>query len=239
MVITDDNFASIVAAVEEGRGIFDNVAKTLSYLLAGNAGELLLVLAATLLGYPLPLLPIQLLWINLVTDGLPALALATDPIDSGALTRPPRPATADLLDRRRLAGILLTGSLTAAVAFGTFAFELANGGGLTAARNAAFSTLVFAELLRAFGARSDTKLVHEVGLFSNLRLFVIVAASFALQIWSHHSPVLERLFGTQPITLAQCIAWIAVGAVPLAVLELVKWRRKRGSSVIRASELAA
>jgi Ca2+-transporting ATPase len=227
MVITDDNFASIVAAVEEGRGIFDNVAKTLSYLLAGNAGELLLVLVATLAGYPLPLLPIQLLWINLVTDGLPALALAADPIDADVLTRPPRPPAAELLDRRRLAGIALTGSLTAAVAFGVFAFELAGGGDLAAARNAAFSTLVFAELLRAFGARSDTKLVHEIGLFSNLRLFAIVTASFALQIWIHHAPFLERLFGTQPITLAECATWIALGSLPLLVLELFKWTRRR------------
>ncbi len=227
MVITDDNFASIVAAVEEGRGIFDNVAKTLSYLLAGNAGELLLVLVATLAGYPLPLLPIQLLWINLVTDGLPALALATDPIDADVLARPPRPPAAELLDRRRLAGIALTGSLTAAVAFGVFAFELAGGGDVAAARNAAFSTLVFAELLRAFGARSDTKGVHEVGLLTNLRLFAIVTVSFALQIWIHHSPFLERLFGTQPITLAECATWIGLGSLPLLALELLKWTRRR------------
>ena len=91
IIITDDNFASIVAAVEEGRGIYDNIAKTLAYLLGGNAGELTVMFVAALVGWPLPLLPIQLLWINLVTDGLPALALATDPIDPGVLTRPPRP----------------------------------------------------------------------------------------------------------------------------------------------------
>ena len=91
IIITDDNFASIVAAVEEGRGIYDNIAKTLAYLLGGNVGELAVMFVAALVGWPLPLLPIQLLWINLVTDGLPALALATDPIDPGVLTRPPRP----------------------------------------------------------------------------------------------------------------------------------------------------
>ena len=91
IIITDDNFASIVAAVEEGRGIYDNIAKTLRYLMAGNAGELIVMFIAALVGWPLPLLPIQLLWINLVTDGLPALALATDPIDPEVLTRPPRP----------------------------------------------------------------------------------------------------------------------------------------------------
>ena len=90
IIITNDNFASIVAAVEEGRGIYDNIVKTLAYLLGGNAGELTIMFIAALIGWPLPLLPIQLLWINLVTDGLPALALATDPIDPGVLTRPPR-----------------------------------------------------------------------------------------------------------------------------------------------------
>jgi len=229
MVITDDNFASIVAAVEEGRGIFDNVAKTLAYLLAGNAGELALVLVATLAGYPLPLLPIQLLWINLVTDGLPALALATDPIDPGVLDRPPRRPDAQLSDRSRLAGIALTGCLTAGVAFGVFVYEMASHGEIATARNAAFSTLVFAELLRAFGARSETKLVHEIGLFSNLRLFAIVAVSFGLQIWIHHAAALERLFGVQPISFRQCLAWIAIGSLPLMMLEIRKWMRRTGA----------
>jgi Ca2+-transporting ATPase len=227
MVITDDNFASIVAAVEEGRGVFDNVAKTLSYLLAGNTGELTLVLTATLIGYPLPLLPIQLLWINLVTDGLPALALATDPIDPDVLERPPRRPDEALADRSRIAGILLTGCLTAGVSFGAFAFELARGGALASARDAAFSTLVVAELLRAFGARSDVKLVSEVGLLSNLRLFVIVAVSFALQIAIHHSETLGRVFGIAPVSWAECLGWIGLGCVPLVVLEARKaWRRR-------------
>jgi len=227
MVIIDDNFASIVAAVEEGRGIFDNVSKTLAYLLAGNVGELALVLVASLAGYPVPLLPIQLLWVNLVTDGLPALALATDPIDPGVLDRPPRPPTAQLADRAILRGLLLTGSLTAAVSFGVFAFEMERMGDVVSARNAAFSTLVFAELLRSFGARSDTKLVHEIGLFSNLRLFAIVAASFGLQVWIHHSAFLGRLFRTEPISLGHCAVLIGLGSVPLLILEARKWVRRR------------
>jgi Ca2+-transporting ATPase len=235
MVVTDDNFASIVAAVEEGRGIFDNVSKTLAYLLAGNLGELALVLTASLGGYPVPLLPLQLLWVNLVTDGLPALALATDPIDPGVLERPPRPPSAQLADRSTLRGLLLTGGLTAAVSFGVFAFEMERMGDVVAARNAAFSTLVFAELLRSFGARSDTKLVHEVGLFSNLRLLAIVAASFALQVWIHHSAFLGRLFRTEPISLGYCAVLIGLGAVPLLVLEARKWaRRRRGVLAARA-----
>ena len=123
IIITDDNFASIVAAVEEGRGIYDNIAKTLAYLLAGNAAELMVMLVAALVGWPLPLLPLHLLWINLVTDGLPALALATDPIDPNVLTRPPRPPRAQLIDRDFLRITALTGFLTALAALAAFAYE--------------------------------------------------------------------------------------------------------------------
>lgn len=230
MVIADDNFASIVAAVEEGRGIFDNVSKTLSYLLAGNLGELTLMLTAGLAGLPVPLLPVQLLWINLVTDGLPALALATDPIDPDVLQRPPRPASAQLADGAALRSLLLTGALTAAVALAAYWFELRRGAEVGVARNAAFSTLVFAELLRSFGARSATRLVHEIGIFSNLRLLVVVAASFLLQLAIHHEPHLARLFSTAPLSLSQCAAQIALGSVPLAVLELRKVMIRRGES---------
>jgi Ca2+-transporting ATPase len=222
IIITDDNFASIVAAVEEGRGIYDNIAKTLGYLLAGNAGELTVMLVAALVGWPLPLLPLHLLWINLVTDGLPALALATDPIDRGVLQRPPRPPQAQLLGREFLRLTVLTGCLTALTALGTFAYEFYIDKSLEQARDAAFTALVIAELLRSFGARSNIQTVWQVGLFSNMRLFVIVAASFALQVAIHHIPLLQTLFDIEPITLSQCAAWIGIGVIPLVILELKK-----------------
>src|SRR6266446_3124446 len=178
IIITDDNFASIVAAVEEGRGIYDNIAKTLAYLLGGNSGELAVMFIAALVGWPLPLLPVQLLWINLATDGLPALALATDPIDPDVLTRPPRRQDAQLLDRGFLTRIALIGFLTASVALTVFAYEWYIDNNLAQARDAAFSTLVIAELFRAFGARSATRTVWQVGLLSNMQLVVIVMASF-------------------------------------------------------------
>ncbi len=228
IVIADDDFASIVAAVEEGRGIYANIQKTLQYLLAGNCGELLLMTGCILAGLPVPLLAIHLLWINLVTDGLPALCLATDPIDADLMKRPPRARSEGVVDRGFLARMFLTGGLTAAVSLAVFAFELQRGS-LATARNAAFSTLVFAELLRAFGARSENKLVSEVGLLSNLRLLGVVGASFALQLASHHSALLGRLFGTQPISLGQCLAWVGLGSLPLIVLEVRKWAQRRGS----------
>jgi P-type Ca2+ transporter type 2C len=226
IIITDDNFASIVAAVEEGRGIYDNITKTLTYLLGGNAGELTVMFMAALVGWPLPLLPIQLLWINLVTDGLPALALATDPIDPGVLTRPPRRPEAQLIDWAFCKRIALVGCLSAGVALSAFAYEWYSGNGLARARSAAFSVLVIDELLRAFSARSDTRTVWQVGLLSNLQLVVIVLASFALQLAIHHLPALQALFDTAPISLVQCIAWLVLGSVPLLALELRKVLRR-------------
>ena len=226
MVIADDNFASIVAAVEEGRGIYDNIEKTLGYLLAGNAGELIVVLAAVVAGWPLPLLPVQILWINLVTDGLPALALATDPIDPGVLDRPPRSTRAQLMNRGFVGRFAVIGLLTATVSLAAFVWELSTGGHVQTARNAAFSVLVTAELLRSFGARSMSRTFVQVGLVSNLRLFLIVAISVFLQVLIHHVPVLESIFGTEPITMQDCIAWALLGAIPLASIELWKLFRR-------------
>ncbi len=222
VVITDDNFASIVAAVEEGRGIYDNIAKALAYLMGGNAGELAVMLIAALVGWPLPLLPIQLLWINLVTDGLPALALATDPIDPEVLSRPPRRPDAQMIDRSFIRSVAATGVLTAMVTLVAFGYEYYADRNLMDARNAAFSVLVMAELLRSFGGRSSTRTVWQIGLLSNMRLFAVVTVSFALQLVIHHSPLLETLFDTEPISLMQCFWWIVLGAIPFAVLETVK-----------------
>lgn len=233
IIITDDNFASIVAAVEEGRGIYDNIAKTLEYLLAGNTGELIVMLSAILLGWPLPLLPLHLLWINLVTDGLPALALATDPIDHGVLNRPPRRSQAELLNRDFFKRTLFVGLLTASVTLGAFAYELYIDNSLEQARNAAFTTLVIAELLRAFGARSEQLTIWQIGIFSNMRLFLIVAVSFALQLAIHHVPMLQTLFQLEPITLNQCAGWIGLGLIPMIVLEFRKVIRLRANATMR------
>jgi Ca2+-transporting ATPase len=226
LIITDDNFASIVAAVEEGRGIYDNIAKTLAYLLAGNTGELTVMLLAALLGWPLPLLPLQLLWINLVTDGLPALALVTDPIDPDVLRHPPRRPEAHLVDWPFVRRIAVIGCLSAGVSLSAFAAEWHTHGNLTGARSAAFSVLVLEELLRVFSARSTVQTVWQVGLLSNPRLVLVVMVSFALQLALLYLPALQQLFGTTPASLRQWVAWIALAAVPLTVLELWKCRRR-------------
>jgi len=223
MIVTDDNFASIVAAVEEGRGIYDNIRKTLQYLLAGNTGELLLMTLCVVVGLPTPLLPIHLLWINLVTDGLPALCLATDPIDSDVMRRHPRHPSERITNRSFLRTMGLTGFLTAGVAFAVYLYVLKTKTGTTeTARTYAFTVLVFAELLRSFGARSSTKPVWRISVFTNRNLLIVVALSFGLQVWSQHSPTLGRFLKTSSMPFAHCLWLLALGTIPLFVLELLK-----------------
>jgi P-type Ca2+ transporter type 2C len=224
MIITDDNFATIVAAVEEGRGIYDNIRKTLQYLLAGNTGELLLMTICVVVGLPTPLLPIHLLWINLVTDGLPALCLATDPIDPDVMQRHPRRRSERITNRSFLRTMLLTGFLTAGVAFASYIYVLQAGTTQTA-RTYAFTVLVFAELLRSFGARSASKPVWRIPLFTNVNLVIVVAISFGLQVWSQHNATLGRFLKTSFVPLADCFLLLTMGAIPLLALEMVKLGR--------------
>ncbi|HEY3414905.1 MAG TPA: cation-translocating P-type ATPase [Armatimonadota bacterium] len=221
MIITDDNFASIVAAVEEGRGIYDNIRKTLQYLLAGNTGELLLMTICVVLGLQSPLLPIHLLWINLVTDGLPALCLAIDPIDPDVMKRRPRLPSERIADRGFLRTMALTGVLTAGVAFAVYLYML-KAGTVEMARSYAFPVLVFAELLRSFGGRSETKPVWRISLFTNVNLVIVVAISFGLQVLSQHNAILGALLRTSYVPFSACLVLVALGAIPLTVLEIVK-----------------
>ncbi|HAU1249882.1 TPA: cation-translocating P-type ATPase [Legionella pneumophila] len=226
IILMDNNFTSIVAGIEEGRTIYDNISKTLAYLLAGNMGELLVVFIALLIGWPLPLLPIQLLWINLVTDGLPAIGLATDMSEPGILKRPPRESQKPFMDFSFFKRVSFIGCLTAFVTLGIFAYEYLVNNDLTQAQDAAFSVLVTAELLRAFGARSQTKTIWQLGFFSNIRLFAIVSISFSLQILIHHVPLLQRLFGINSVSMTECFLWVVLGMLPLLVLEIQKLLRK-------------
>jgi len=225
MIVTDDNFVSIVAAVEEGRGIYANIRKTIQYLLAGNCGEILLMAICVVIGLPMPLLPIHLLWINLVSDGLPALSLASDPIDRDVMRQPPRPRAAAIADRSFLVHMAITGILTAGVSLAVFMYTLRHAD-LSTARTHAFATLVFCELLRAFGARSETRLFWLTGLAGNLKLALIVGISIAIQISSHHLPWIGNLLQTQQLGWKECLTLLALGCIPLAVLELLKLLRR-------------
>jgi Ca2+-transporting ATPase len=225
MVLADDNFASIVAAVREGRAIYENIRKTLVYLLAGNVAELLLMFGAALLGMPLPLLPLQLLWINLVTDGLPALALVTDPPAPDLLDRPPRPVAEPMLGRSQWLRIGFRGLLQAIVALSVFAWAVANSD-VTTARTLAFASLVFGELFRAFSARSVTRLIGEVGVFTNMRLVAVVLVSGALQFAIHYFPAARDLFGISALSVRHALLAMSLGLIPVTVIELTKLARR-------------
>ena len=222
MIVTDDNFASIVAAVEEGRGIYANIRKTLNYLLAGNTGEMLLMLVAVIVGLPTPLLPIHLLWINLFTDGLPALCLAAEPVDPDVMNQRPRPRHERLANSNFIRSLLFIGALTAGVSLSVFLFTLKNYD-LDTARSYTFTTLVFCELFRAFGARSETIPVWQLNPLGNVKLVIVVVASIGLQVFSHHNGMLGNFLKSAPLPLSHCLALLTVGTIPFLLLEAGKF----------------
>jgi len=232
MVLMDDNFASIVNAVEEGRGIFDNIQKVLQYLLSCNFGEILLMLVASLLGWPAPLLPIQLLWINLVTDGLPALALALEPPEPDVMRRQPRPVSESILNWRQSWAIGLQGVLVAGVALGAFTFAgWTYTHDVAAARAMTFSVLVYAELFRALAARSLTRTWGQLGFFSNPALLLAVVLSGLLQLGIVLLPFTQTVF---QISLHSTWDWLVVfglALMPVTCIELVKLIHARFATV--------
>jgi Ca2+-transporting ATPase len=221
MIITDDNFSTIVTAVEEGRGVYDNIRKTLLYLLSGNAGELLLVGLCAVIGLPTPLLAIHLLWVNLVTDGFPAIFLAADRIDPDVMGRKPRRSSERIADAGFLRSMLITGLLTAGVAFIVFIYVLETES-LEQARTYAFTVIVFAELFRSFGARSESRPVWRLRVLDNIGLLIVVAVSFVLQCVILSSEAMGSFLKTMPVPLSDALILVALGAIPLVVMEILK-----------------
>jgi len=230
MVITDDNFASIVAAVEEGRGIYDNIKKFIHYLLSCNAGEILVMLVASLAGMPVPLLPIHILWVNLVTDGLPALALGVDPADPNIMSRPPRPAHESVITRDRGLVMLFQGSFIAFCSLLAFSFVLyIEKQGIAEARTAAFIVLSCSQLFHSFNCRSMTESLFKIGLFTNTKLIIATGISFLLLMAAVYVPLLQVVFKTRPLGPFDWILVLAISSFPLWAMELVK-KLKRPTS---------
>ncbi len=233
MVLTDDNFASIVRAIEEGRGIFDNIRKFVGYLLSANAGEVLVMFLATLIFVRpefLPFLaPIQLLWINLVTDGLPALALGVDPIAKDIMDRPPRSPKESPLNREMAAVVLGVGALMAVV--GLWAFQWQVGDQVSEAliqrgRTTVFTFIVVFELLFVFSIRSLRDPIHRSGPFANRWLILAVIASFILQLLVIYLPSLQTAFRTTALTMAD---WTLIALLSLLlILTFESWKVLRG-----------
>src|SRR5262245_45447815 len=244
IVLADDNFATIVAAVEEGRAIFSNIRKFLRYLLSSNIGEVMTMFFGVLLvdviglaaegggGVVLPLLATQILWINLVTDGAPALALGVDPADADVMAEPPRPRGEGVITRGMWAGILFVGAIMAVGTLLVLDASLPGGliegaGNMRYAQTMAFTTLVFFSLFTVFNARSDERSAF-VGLFSNRWLWGAVLLSLLLQAAVVYVPFLQQAFSTISLSAADWLCCAAVGSSVLWLRELSKFvTRKR------------
>lgn len=197
MVLADDNFATIVAAIEEGRGIYDNIRKFIRYLLSCNVGEVMVMFLAALMGMPLPLIPIQILWVNLVTDGLPAMALGVDNNDKDLMLRKPRHPKESVFSNGLGKKILVRGLQIGAATLFVFWLALHLGDGdIVLARTMAFSTLVFSQLFHVFHCKSERYSPFEVGILSNPALVVAVACSTLMQLTVIYLPALQPIFQT-------------------------------------------
>jgi len=230
MVLTDDNYVSIVAAIEQGRVIYANIRKFVFYLLSCNLAEIAVIFVATLAGLPSPLTAIQLLWLNLITDGAPALALGVEKGDPDTMDQPPRPPREPIINRTMQAGITLQTVAIASVTLGAYFVGLnAHPQAPEYAETMSFVTLSFSELLRAFTARSERYPVLKIGLFTNRLMSYAVLLSLTLLLAVVYVPFLQPVFNTVPLGLAQWELMLPLLFIPAVVAELTKWALGRSS----------
>ncbi|MGB2817646.1 MAG: HAD-IC family P-type ATPase [Burkholderiaceae bacterium] len=228
MVLTDDNFASIVSAIEQGRIIYSNIRKFVYFLLACNVGEILIVFGAMLFGMPMPLRPVQLLWLNLVSDGAPALALGLEKGDSDIMRQPARSPREPVINRDMATGIAVVGFIDMLAILGVFYLALQlHPGHLEAAQTMAFVTLCTSELLRAFAARSEYQSVFSIGLFSNRWMVAAVAASFTLVLAVVYLPFLAPFFDAVPLSAGDWLVMLPFFFVSPIAMELLKLHFRR------------
>ena len=227
MTLIDDNFASIVAAVEEGRGIFSNIKKYLMYLLSSNIGEIGLMAGATLAGLPLPLSAVQILYVNLATDGLPALALAVDPPEEDLMRRPPRDPRSGIFTRPVVLLMLIGGFWSALVNLGLFVWVLNSGRPLAEAMTMTFVSLVLIQFFKAYNFRSDRHSVLRRP-FANKWLNLAIVWELVLLALILYVPLLERTFGTVALPLRDWLIIITAALTVSPMLEMAKWAERRG-----------
>ncbi|MFN0303228.1 MAG: cation-translocating P-type ATPase [Burkholderiales bacterium] len=220
LVLLDDNFATIVAAIREGRRIYDNIRKFIRFALTGNSGEILTIFLAPFFGLPIPLLPIHILWVNLVTDGLPGLALAAEPEEPGVMRRPPRPPDESIFANGLWQHVLWVGALIAGLTL--FAQAQAIAEGAAKAQTMAFTVLTLSQLFHVLAIRSEAGSLLRQGLFSNLPLLGTVLVTFALQLAVIYVPALNPLFNTTPLAPRDLALCIALAAIVLIAVEIEK-----------------
>jgi len=235
MVLTDDNFASIVAAVEQGRVIYSNIRKFVYYLVSCNLAEIASIFIAIMAGFPSPLTPLQLLWLNLITDGAPALALGMEKGDPDIMEHPPRPPEEPIINRRMQAGIMVqTIAITAVTLAAFFLGHNLYADSPNTASTMAFITLSFSELLRAFTARSENYPLLKIGIFSNKYMVYAVLASLVLLLAVTYLPFAQPIFSTVPLNWTQWEIILPLLLLPSVAAEVFKYftRRKHKNASI-------
>lgn len=226
MILLDDNFATIVTAVEEGRRIFDNIRKFIKYALSCNTAEVWTIFLAPFLGMPIPLLPIHILWINLVTDGLPGLALAVEPEEKGLMARPPRPPRESLFADGMWQDILWIGLLMGGVSLVTQAWAYRTGHAHW--QTMVFTVLTLSQMGNVLALRSERESFFTMGPLTNLPLLGAVMLTFALQMATIYIPALNPIFKTEPLDLDELLLCLALSSIVFIAVEIEKWCIQRG-----------
>ncbi len=227
MILTDDNFATIEAAVEEGRGVYDNLIKFISWTLPTNLGEGMVLLAAIVIGTTMPILPIQVLWINMVTAGVLGITLALEMKESDIMLREPRDPAAPILSRVLIWRILLVSAMILAGAFGLFEYELSRGASVAEARTVAVNVVIFVELFYLFNARSLTRSPFQLGFFSNRWMIGGAVLMILIQILFTYAPFMNAAFGSAPMPFFLWLDVLAVSLAAYGLIEVEKWLRRR------------
>ena len=228
MILLDDNFATIVKAVREGRRIYDNIRRFVKYILTCNSAEIWTLFLAPILGMPNPLLPVHILWINLVTDGLPGLALANEKAEANVMERPPRPPGESLFAGGNAFHILWVGLFMAALTLGTQAWSLEKEG--MHWQTMVFTVLSLSQLGHVLSIRSERTFLYKQGLFSNKPLISAVALTFVLQLGVIYLPAAQEIFRTEALTWQELLICVGVSAILFHAVELEKWLRVRKES---------
>lgn len=224
LILSDDNFATIRAAIEEGRNIYDNIRKFIRYMLASNVGEILVMLFAMLLGMPLPLVPIQILWVNLITDGLPAMALAVDPAEEETMKRPPRKPNEGIFAGGLGWKIISRGFLIGIVTLLAFAIAIETKP-LVEAQTIAFSTLVLAQLIHVFDCRSEHSIFHRNPFENKPLILAVLSSIFLLVIVIYYEP-LQTVFSTSPLVFADWLIIIGLASIPTILLSIFNFSKR-------------
>lgn len=226
MVLLDDNFATIVAAVKEGRRIFDDIRKFVKYTMTSNSGEILTLVLAMLLGMPLPLMPIHILWINLVTDGLPGLALASEPAERNVMQRGPRPPGENIFAHGMWQHIVFVGILIGVISVGAQAWALERE--VEHWQTVVFATLTFAQLFHVMAIRSERDSLFRIGVTSNPQLLAAVLLTVGLQLAVIYAPFFNTVLQTQPLSLYDLTVCVLLASIVFFAVEIEKWLVRKG-----------